>query len=181
MQAKCPTCGESIVAETLNDVQRHLKRCGKVAKISAPSVKRTMLPNATSIPSLPFTIEVPRAIPSQNASHKKHWAVYSNELGCWRRTLEPLLRPVLGLNLSWSRWHFLRLIPSRGRVMDYANIVGGCKPIPDAMQEFKVIAGDDPNRFKASYSQQRLIEHLDAKRFQNEGILTVITLMEAIR
>ncbi len=178
VQARCPICSGNIDALSLGDIQRHISRCGKKAKTAVP-VRRSLLPDATSIPSLPFVIEVPLAIPSQNSSHKKHWAIYSKELARWRNTLEPLLRPLLGLNLVWSRWSFLRLIPARGRWYDDANLVGGGKPIPDALKEFGVIKDDAVKYFKADYDQLVLREHPEADRLKNAGVLSIITLLEA--
>ena len=73
-------------------------------------------------------VVIKRKVPSQNQSQYRHWSLYHAEKEAWYILLraqfpprKPLEEPVRMVLRSY-----------RSRLMDYANLVGGAKPIPDA-------------------------------------------------
>lgn len=151
--ATCPKCGEPVSGD-LADITRHVKSCGKSPK------KRPLKPGApvqatTTAPALPWEIRVPLVISSQNQSQYSHWSVYKRGKDSWSMALALLLRPVAGLRLNWSEWRITRCWAPPRRELDYGNLVGGAKPIPDCLIEAGVIVDDKPAYFSCGYSQLR--------------------------
>ncbi len=180
MRFDCPNCAKEVTVGSLKELRDHIKKCKhpnplKLSNSARNSLKRTLLPDAVCIPQLPFVIEVKLALRSQNHAHKQHWSVHSRSVADWREALEPQLAPLMGLDLSWSHWSLTRLIPKRGRIYDFANLVGGgAKALIDTLTYFKVIHDDNPKYFEANYSQVKQSE-VQARK----GTLTIITLHEA--
>ncbi len=75
------------------------------------------------------TIVIQRRVPSQNIAQYKHWSIYTRERDAWFLLLrsklvprEPVAEPVRMIIHSY-----------RTRLVDYANLVGGAKAIPDCL------------------------------------------------
>jgi len=94
-------------------------------------------------------------ISSQNNSTYSHWSVYKRGKDGWSMALALLLRPVAGLRLNWSEWQITRCWAPPRRELDYGNLVGGAKPIPDCLIEAGVIVDDKPAHFSCGYFQLR--------------------------
>ena len=47
----------------------------------------------------------------------------------------------------------LRIVSYRNRLVDFANLVGGAKPIPDCLQRLGYIVDDSPKWFECDYQQ----------------------------
>jgi hypothetical protein len=88
-------------------------------------------------------------VPSQNASQYAHWSSYTRERDAWfvllRAQLTPREPPDQPVRL------FLRSF--RTRLVDYANLVGGAKPIPDCLKRLGYIRDDSPRWFYCEYFQ----------------------------
>lgn len=69
--------------------------------------------------------------------------------------LSLLLWPVAGLRLNWSEWQITRCWAPPRRELDYGNMVGGAKPIPDVLIEMGTIVDDKPAHFACNYLQRR--------------------------
>lgn len=48
------------------------------------------------------------------------------------------------------------IISERNRILDYQNLVAGCKPIPDALKHLGWIVDDDPSHWHCEYLQVRV-------------------------
>lgn len=176
MQTQCPRCSETVSGD-LAKITAHVNRCGKVAK--RPKLAETVMKRADlAHVHLPLKFAFQLAIPSQNtAGHTKHWSGYQKVRKAWRDVVDYHMRELHGLNLSFSRWHFLRIIPERGKYYDDANLVGGAKALVDALTFHHIIEDDGPQYFKAMYEQEpSVVRHLADGRHE---VLTVVTLLEA--
>lgn len=101
---------------------------------------------------MPSKVVIRRRIPSQNAHHYGHWRRYRQERDTWfvlLRSELPPRAPVEG--------RVRLLIQSfRSRLIDYANLVGGAKPIPDCLKRLGYIKDDSPDWFECAYEQHRV-------------------------
>ncbi len=95
-------------------------------------------------------IIIKRRVPSQNRSQYRHWSAYARERDAWflliRSQLPPLAQPV-------AEPVRIALRSYRTRLVDFANLVGGAKPIPDALQRLGWIKDDSPRWFFCDYHQ----------------------------
>lgn len=153
--ATCPKCA-AIIEGSLAEITRHVKSCGTTPKKREITSGAPAAVTNVPIPELPWTIVVPLLISSQNQSQYSHWSVYKRGKDTWSTALSLLLRPVAGLRLNWSEWEITRCWSPPRRELDFGNLVGGAKPIPDAMIEMGVIVDDRPANFHCSYVQQRV-------------------------
>lgn len=94
-------------------------------------------------------VVVLRRIPSQNSSQYRHWSHYTRERDAWflalRRALPPNTPPLGKVRL--------RITSYRSRLVDFANLVGGAKPIPDCLVRLGYIRDDGPEWFDCEYRQ----------------------------
>lgn len=94
-------------------------------------------------------IVIKRRVPSQNASMYRHWSAYTTERDAWfillRAQLPPKQPPSEPVRL------ILRSL--RTRLVDYANFVGGAKPIPDCLIRLGYLKDDSPRWFHCDYYQ----------------------------
>lgn len=117
-----------------------------------------------------FTIFIPGRVSSQNGGGSNRGAAmhaYRRERDAWIRSLH-----VMGLGRQMPKEDGRRIVritrnyTGRCQQMDYGNLVGGMKPIVDAMQrEIKgrntiirgagLIIDDSPQRFTGIYEQRR--------------------------
>jgi hypothetical protein len=104
--------------------------------------------------ALPLRIEVARGIISQNKTQWAHWRVANRDKREWSTALEPHLTALRGLRLEHSSWHIVRIYGHGKRELDYGNLVGGAKPIPDCLKDFGVIKDDKPENFHCDYTQR---------------------------
>jgi hypothetical protein len=95
-------------------------------------------------------LRIPLETPSVNAWHGAHWRRYRLHFNRWfiqiRARLHP--RPARPDVLIQGR-----IISYRGRLLDYANLVGGCKPIPDVLKRLGYLKDDSPKWVTLVYAQ----------------------------
>jgi len=116
-------------------------------------------------------LEIPRATPSRNATHHRHWRVAYREKKLWTQEIHVALRQQMH---SSGRYQLqkparIRLTIERTgqRLLDQDNLVGGFKSLLDAMKALQLIVDDDP-------------AHLELIAKQSKGTpRTVITLEAA--
>jgi hypothetical protein len=94
-------------------------------------------------------VVVRRRVPSQNASQYAHWSAYTRERDAWfvllRAQLPPRVPPDQPVRLVLRSY--------RTRLVDYANLVGGAKPIPDSLIRLGYLKDDSPRWFFCDYQQ----------------------------
>jgi hypothetical protein len=94
-------------------------------------------------------IVIKRRIPSQNAAQYAHWSKYTSERDTWFLLLRAHLPP----QNPPSEPVRLLLRSFRTRLLDYANLVGGAKAIPDCLKRLGYIKDDSPRWFHCEYFQ----------------------------
>lgn len=94
-------------------------------------------------------VVVRRRVPSQNQTQYGHWRAYAKERDLWflllRAQLPPRQPPDGPVRLCLRSY--------RVRQVDFANLVGGAKPIPDALIRLGWIRDDSPRWFHCDYFQ----------------------------
>lgn len=111
------------------------------------------MPSHTLGPVLGATIVIRRRVPSQNRSQYSHWSTYARERDAWFILLRaqlpprdpPIQEPVRMILHSY-----------RTRLVDYANLVGGAKPIPDSLVRLGYLKDDSPRWFSCEYHQTQV-------------------------
>lgn len=121
----------------------------------------------TPLPGLPLTFTFDRAVLSQNRTTYAHWSSHHKDKRSWEKHLLPQLGPYQGLLLRWSSWRLTRVYAGRCREYDYANLIGGAKPLIDLLIEMRILIDDSPGHFLCDYVQ----EPGDANQ-------TILTLLE---
>lgn len=90
-----------------------------------------------------------RRVPSQNKTQYGHWRAYAKERDLWfmllRAELTPRPPPDEPVRLVLRSY--------RTRLVDYANLVGGAKPIPDGLVRLGWLRDDSPRWFHCDYFQ----------------------------
>lgn len=99
--------------------------------------------------STPRLIVIKRKLPSQNASMYRHWRTYTTERDAWFVLLRAQLPPKQPVDVPKR----LAIRAYRNRLMDYANLVGGAKPIPDCLIRLGYLKDDSPRWFTCTYEQ----------------------------
>ena len=105
----------------------------------------------TARPEQPWSIAIARRVPSQNQFHYKHWTAYRKERDLWTVLLRaqlPQRTPPVHIPVR------LTITSFRTRLCDYANLVGGAKPIPDCLIQLGWLKDDHPDWMEATYTQQ---------------------------
>src|SRR3954471_20415593 len=92
-------------------------------------------------------IIINRRVPSQNAAQYRHWSVYTQERDAWFILLRAQLPPRQPVNEPMR----IVLHSYRTRLVDYANLVGGAKPIPDSLIRLGYLKDDSPHWFSCDY------------------------------
>ena len=99
------------------------------------------------------TATIKRRIPSQNKSTYEHWTKYHAERRAWailmRAALRPLAKPPEHLVV-------VEIDSFRTRLLDFANLVGGAKPIPDTLIDLNYLRDDSPRWARISYRQHQV-------------------------
>ena len=94
-------------------------------------------------------VVIRRRVPSQNQTQYGHWRTYAKERDQWflllRAQLPPRQPPECPVRILLRSF--------RTRQVDYANLVGGAKPIPDALVRLGYLKDDSPRWFHCDYTQ----------------------------
>jgi hypothetical protein len=98
------------------------------------------------------TVIIARRVPSQNQSQYRHWTLYMREKDTWFVLLRAQLPPRHPVQVPVR----MRLTSYRMRLVDYANLVGGAKPIPDCLIRLGWLKDDSPRWFHCDYHQVRV-------------------------
>jgi hypothetical protein len=97
----------------------------------------------------PRLIVIRRKLPSQNDALYRHWRKYTTERDVWFVLLRAQLPPRQQVEVPVT----MAIRAYRTRLMDYANVVGGAKPIPDCLIRLGYLKDDSPKWFSCTYEQ----------------------------
>jgi hypothetical protein len=97
----------------------------------------------------PRTITILRKLPSQNETLYRHWKAYTTERDAWFVLLRAQLAPCKPVDYPVR----MAIRSYRTRLIDYANLVGGSKPIPDCLIRLGYLKDDSPRWFECTYEQ----------------------------
>lgn len=164
MKANCPVCGKTQEADSLDNLKKLIKNCCKRGRV-VKHVREVFYDGPRF--TLPFEAVFHRSVASQNKSTYTHWTVYNRDKKDWLRQVRQVFGAYEGINLWWSSWSITREYHYPNRRMDYANFVGGCKPLIDALIICRVIKDDSDPHFLCSYEQKL-----------GEATRTILTLKE---
>ena len=115
-------------------------------------------------------IVIKRRVPSQNQSQYKHWRNYTRERDAWFVLLRSQLTPRPAIEEPVR----LAIRSFRNRLVDFANLVGGAKPIPDCLIRLGYLKDDAPKWFRCTYEQfqvPRLEERTEIEFLAWDGLL----------
>lgn len=108
----------------------------------------------------PITIRINRRLPSQNLWNNKRGIVgslvYKKERDAWYSEIMAALSK-LGPMRKDRPGHkvYARIVSYRSVLLDYGNLVGGAKPIPDCLRDLGWIKDDSPAWFECEYVQHK--------------------------
>lgn len=108
------------------------------------------------------TLHIPLSIPSQNVLRRKyknrHAYARLRKRFCWAVWVAKL-RAEVPEATGKRRMRIVRLVGPRGRMYDYGNLVGGCKPLVDELVKAGLLVDDSPDHVIEEYDQERAPEH----------------------
>lgn len=113
---------------------------------------------------------IPKKIESQNKFQYSHWRKYSKYKKNWHWAI----RLILGTSKNKTDKKHIKIMSIRSHMLDEGNLIGGCKPIPDALQSFGFIVDDSPNWVKIDYEQKLTKDkkqhgtHIQIKDFEDK-------------
>jgi Holliday junction resolvase RusA-like endonuclease len=112
-----------------------------------------------------IVLDIPRATPSMNATHHKHWRVMHQQKKLWAQ--EIWLATGLGHRLPQKAPTRAKVTLVRyGRRLDVDNFMGGLKSVLDGLKAEGLIADDDA-------------EHLELVATQEKGVPRTLITIEA--
>lgn len=164
MKTCCPHCGITVSGDMVT-ICDHIQACGR----SAPAAKKPKKAKPVKAPRptssgyrpilLPIGFDLHHPVLSQNAHVGMHWTAKNKEKLAWVADLEPQVRDrqLINARFAWSEWIITRYIGKGQREFDFANLVGGCKQLVDALTTLNVIEDDKPQFFDCIYRQVRNI------------------------
>lgn len=103
------------------------------------------------------SITINRRIPSQNATSNRRGIgaqfAYKKERDAWFALLCSRLIPRGSIPEAKVS---IRITSYRNRLLDYGNLVGGAKIIPDCLKRLNYIKDDAPKWFDCDYQQRQV-------------------------
>ena len=93
----------------------------------------------------------PARIRSQNEFLYSHWRKYDRYKNMWQTAIGYML----GRGTHGNRKKNIKIVSVRTRFLDMGNLIGGAKPIPDALKRYGWIVDDSPRWVEISYFQRR--------------------------
>jgi hypothetical protein len=94
-------------------------------------------------------VTIRRRIESGNKQTFGHWRQYMLYRNAWAT----LMRIKLPAKEPPTELVSIKIRSYRTRLLDYANLVAGCKPIPDTLKRLGYIKDDSPKWFHCEYEQ----------------------------
>lgn len=114
-------------------------------------------------------IIIRRKLPSQNLWNNKQGSmrIYAAERNKWRTLLQRELGPPR--DCPPQKKVHMRIVSYRKRLCDWANLVGGAKPIPDCMIRLGYLRDDSPKWMVCEYEQIRSSDERTEIMWHEEG------------
>jgi len=168
VRSVCIRCGKTIEAASLEELSKLAAKCCK--KKGSKKQQAELAPPKPLNVVLPYRIEVPCRIQSQNTFTWARWTKYAGYKKQWSAALAAPSAPLHGCRLDWSVWSIERHYTKRQKEFDLGNLVGGAKPIADVLKQLGVIVDDRPKNYKCDYRQ-----------YQDDKDITVIILESITR
>ena len=103
-------------------------------------------------------ITLPNKIESRNVLDRKHWAVKRRCKQIWALLIRNQMRLKKIKECDIEEKFKLCIISYRKKLLDYDNLVGGCKQLIDACSEEKLIWDDAPK-----YLDLKVEQHIGKK------------------
>ena len=103
-------------------------------------------------------ITLPNKIESANVLNKQHWAVRRKCKGIWALFIRNQMKLRKVRESEVGEKFKLTIISYRKKLLDYDNLVGGCKQLLDACSEEKLIWDDAPK-----YLDLKVEQHIGKK------------------
>jgi len=92
-------------------------------------------------------------VESQNNTTYSHWSKHHDYKRRWMATISQVMHAWRNVVLTYSEWSLERHYAPPHRQMDFANLVGGAKPLIDSLTDCGVIKDDNPDCFLCDYKQ----------------------------
>ncbi len=168
LKTRCPRCGKEIEASSLSQLKRRVQSCCRPKRGRSKKGVPVLYTGPPLEPGFKATFS--RLVESQNATTYSHWRVHYDDKKDWLTRVVDHFYKYRGVCLPWSRWSLRRIYAGRNRELDYANLVGGAKPLIDSLIDTGIIVDDAPAYFKCDYEQERgennctVLELLETKR-----------------
>ena len=99
-----------------------------------------------------YVARIDRKILSRNELDKMHWSKRHREREQWAVAIR--FEGFGGRVPQADGPMKINILSNRSRKLDYDNLVGGCKPILDALKKLGAIVDDKPGMVDVTYSQQ---------------------------
>ena len=97
---------------------------------------------------------IPKKIESQNSFQYSHWRKYQKYARQWEQAVGFILRRApSSYPLAFRKIH---IVSVRSRFLDVGNLIGGAKPLPDALKRLGWIVDDSTKWCEISYEQRKV-------------------------
>ena len=103
-------------------------------------------------------ITLPNKVESRNQLDRKHWAVKRKCKGIWALFIRNQMKLRKVRESEVGEKFKLTIVSYRKKLLDYDNLVGGCKQLLDACSEEKLIWDDAPK-----YLDLKVEQHIGKK------------------
>ena len=105
-------------------------------------------------------LELKMKILSRNILDRQHWAVKRKDKQLWALLIRNQMR-LNKIKLTKDKEkHNIKIISFRSRMLDYDNLVGGCKQLIDAMIQEGLIYDDNPEYLDIEITQVKSKQQL---------------------
>ncbi len=104
-----------------------------------------------------ITLTIPRATPSGNATHHKHWRASYDQKQLWTHEIwVALVQAMAGRGLPLEPPQKAQVTITRyGRILDIDNAYAGLKSILDSLKAHRLIADDDAGHLQLKFRQEK--------------------------
>ena len=98
-------------------------------------------------------IEFPMPTPSLNQLQRMHWHAKKSLRDRYTRLFRTYA--TIATRARPRQFRHVSIVRHGVRVLDFDNLVGGCKPLLDALERAELIYSDAPQYLRVEYSQHK--------------------------